>query len=328
MTNGQKIRLAAAFIALALCATWYVFTRAAADGNGHNSLTLYMFVADSHIHGHYDKLAEVWQPRIAGNWIAGRLCDAFAPDGNLTFPVYENLFAFYNTTWLLLLFVALIYLAENPLFAIPFVYAGVTYMLTPPDNVIITPWDLPSMFFWTLSYLLWRHKYYLPMVAVIVLGTAFKETVAVTAFLFFFTTLNWRTRGTLFGATFVGCLLLKLWITAAVLGSPRVFTADSQGHLGFLVFTDLFHPQVNHVIWVNAGTLVLALCLPMSTLADRGTKFILVAFLAGLTLACALAGTPYEFRQCLDVLPLSVLFIEQTVRRWQTADAASSAQTA
>ena len=53
-------------------------------------------------------MAEVWQPRIGGNWITGRLCDTFAPDGNLTFPVYERLFAFYNTAWVLLTFTALI----------------------------------------------------------------------------------------------------------------------------------------------------------------------------------------------------------------------------
>ena len=328
MTNRDKIKLVTAFIALSLCATWYVFTRAAADGNGHNSLTLYIFVADSHLHGHYNRLSEVWQARIGGNWIAGRLCDAFAPDGNLTFPVYENLFAFYNTTWFLLIFTALLYLADHPLFVIPLVYAGMTYMLTPPDNVIITPWDLPSMIFWTISYLLWQKKYYLPMVAVIVVGTAFKETVAVTALLFFFTTLNWRTRGTLFGATFVACLLLKLWITWAVLGQPKIFTADAQGHLGFQVFMDLLNPHINHFIWVNAGTFVLALCLPMRTLNDRGTKLILVVFLAGLTAACVLAGTPYEFRQCLDVLPLSVLYLQQTVRRWQNDDADRQTQPA
>jgi hypothetical protein len=85
-------------------------------------------------------------------------------------------------------------LADNPLFVIPLVFAGMVYTLTPTDNVVITPWDLPSMFFWTLSYLLWQRKQYIPMLAVIVLDTAFKETVAVTAFLFFFTTLSWRTR--------------------------------------------------------------------------------------------------------------------------------------
>jgi len=326
VANSVKIKLVAAFLALSFCATWFVFTHAAAHGNDHNSFNLYIFVADSHIGGHYDKLAEVWKPRIGGNWIAGRLCDAFVKDGDLSWPAYENIFAFYHAAWLLLIFGALIFLADNPLFVIPLVYAGMTYMLTPPDNVIITPWDLPSMFFWTVSYLFWQRKYYLPMLAVIVFGTAFKETVAVSAFLFFFTTLSWRRRWTLFGAAFVACLLLKMWITYAVLGHIRIFTADTPGHTGFNVFTDLINPHVNHFIWVNGGTFVVALCLPMKTLIDRGTKFILIVFLIGMTVACFLAATIYEFRQFLDVLPLSVLYLERTIRGWQKNDAVSQTQ--
>lgn len=140
-----------------------MFTRAAASGNSHNSLTLYIFVADSHVHGHYDQLADVWKPRIGGNWIAGRLCDAFAQDGGLSLPVYQNIFGFYNAAWLALIFTALICLADNALFVIPLVFAGMGYTLTPPDAVAITPWDLPSMFFWTLSFLLWQRKNYLWM---------------------------------------------------------------------------------------------------------------------------------------------------------------------
>jgi len=328
MTNSAKIKCVVAFLAISFCATWAIFTHAAAHGNSHNSLTLYIFVADSHIHGHYDKLAEVWKPRIGGNWIAARLCDAFATNGDLDIPVYENIFAFYNTAWLALIFVSILLLADNALFVIPLVYAGLMYTLTPPDNIIITPWDLPSMFFWTLAYLFWQRKYYLPMLATIVIGTAFKETVAVTAFLFFFTTLSWRTRGKLFGATFVACVLLKLWITYAVLGHARLFTADAQGNMSLQVFKDLLDPHINHFFWVNGGTFILALFLPMKTLEDRGTKCILLFFLLGMTAACILAGTPYEFRQFLDVLPISVIYLERTIRGWQSNNAVPQAQPA
>jgi hypothetical protein len=318
MTDAIKIKLVAAFIALSFCATWFVFTRAVASGNSQNSLTLYIFVADSHIHGHYDQLADVWKPRIGGNWIAGRLCDAFAQDGGLSLPVYQNVFGFYNATWLVLIFAALICFAENALFVIPLIFAGMSYVLTPPDDVIITPWDLPSMFFWTLTFLLWQRKSYRWMLTAIVLGTAFKETVAVTAFLFFFTTMSWRRRWTFFGAAFIACLLLKLWIAHSVLGQAKIFTADWHGHPGFEMFKDLLTPHINHFIWVNAGTFILALCLPMRTLNDKGTKFLLLVFLAGLTVACVLADTYFEFRQFLDVLPISVLYLDSTIQRWKT----------
>ena len=35
-------------------------------------------------------------------------------------------------------------------------------------------------------------------------------------------------------------------------------------------------PHINHFIWVNGGTFIVALFLPMKTLNDRGTKFILL----------------------------------------------------
>ncbi len=321
MTTTTRTKLIAAFIALSLCATWFSLMRAAANGNSKNSLTLYVFVADSHIHGHYDQLADVWKPRIGGNWIAGRLADAFADDGRLTEAAYQNVFGAYHAVWLLLIFATLICLADNPMFVIPLMFAGLCYSLTPPDNVTFFPWDLPSMFFWTLSFLLWQRKNYRWMLATIVLGTMFKETVAVMALLFFFTTISWRQRWALFGAAFVACLLLKLWITYAVMGQARVFTADSGGHLSFHVLKGLFTPHLNHVIWVNAGTFIVALFLPMRTLIDRGTKLVLAAFFAGLTVACVLAGTDFEFRQFLDVLPVSVLYLNRTIQNWRTSAA-------
>ena len=320
MTNTTKARLIATFIAFSLCVTWFLLTRGAANGNSQNSLTLYVFVADSHIHGHYDQLAGVWKSRIGGNWIAGRLADAFAQDGALSDAAYQSVFGAYNAVWLLLIFATLICLADNPVFVIPFVFAGLCYSLTPPDAVTIFPWDLPSMFFWTLSFLLWQRRNYLWMLAAIVLGTVFKETVAVTALLFFFTALNRRRRWVFFGVAFVACLLLRLWITHAVMGQAQVFTADSRGQLSSNVLKDLFTLHLNHFLWANAGTFIVALFLPMKTLADKGTKLVLVVFLAGLMAACALAATGLEFRQLLDVLPLSVLYLDRTIQNWRASE--------
>ena len=324
MTNTTKTRLIAVFIAFSLGVTWFLLTRGAANGNNQNSLTLYVFVADSHIHGHYDQLAGVWKARIGGNWIAGRLADAFAQEGALTDAAYQNVFGAYNAVWLLLIFAMLICLADNPVFTIPLVFAGLCYSLTPPGEVTIFPWDLPSMFFWTLSFLLWQRKHYRWMLAAIVLGTVFKETVAVTALLFFFTTIRWRRRWAFFGVTFVACLLLRLWITQAVMGQTQLFTADSGGHLSSNVLKELFTPHLNHFLWANAGTFIVALFLPMKTRVDKGTKLVLVVFLAGLMAACALAGTGLEFRQLLDVLPMSVLYLNRTIQNWRTSEVGPS----
>ena len=161
---------------------------------------------------------------------------------------------------------------------------------------------------------------------VIVAGTAFKETVAVTAFLFFFSPLNPRKRWTCFGAAFAGCLLLRLWISWVVRGHPWIFTAGAAGtggHPTLSVIYNLLDPHINHFIWVNAGSFVIALFLPMKTLADQGTKVVLFIFLTAMTVADSYSSH-YEFREFLDVLPLSVLYLNRAVQSWQTPGASSA----
>ena len=45
-----------------------------------------------------------------------------------------------------------------------------------------------------------------------------------------------------------------------------------------------------------------------------------------MTAACLLAATPYEFRQFLDVLPISVLYLGRTIQQWQNNSALSQTQ--
>lgn len=318
ISNTVKTKLIALFIALSLCVTWFLYTFALANGNTRDSLSPFVFTANSHIVNRYDQLPNVWRTRIGGNWIAGRLSDAVAHNGVLAKDDYQNIFGFYNAAWLFLTFVAIICLADNPLFVIPLVFAGMCYSLTPLEEVTIFPWDMPSLCFWTLVVLLFQQKRYLEMLVAIVIGTVFKETVAVTAFFFFFTTLSRRKRWAFFGAAFITCLLLRLWITDAVLGQPRIFTADVSGHSDVNVLKDLVTPRLNHFIWINAGTFIVALFLPMKTTFDKGAKCVLIVFFVGMATASALAGTAFEFRQFSDVLPVSILYLDRALQHWKT----------
>lgn len=324
MTNRTKTKLTAAFIALSLCVTWFWCTRAVANGNRNNSLTLFVFVADSHIQNHYDKLMDVWKPRIGGNWIAGRLSDAFAHDGALTDAAYQNVFGLYNAGWLLLIFAALICLADNPMFVIPLVFAGMCYSLTPPDDVTIYPWDMPSVFFFTLSFLLWQRRNFGWMLATIIVGTVFKETCAITALLYFFAPLDWKKKIRFFGSAFAVCLLLKLWITQAVMGHMQICTATfskSGTDSGFSLVTltqnlqDFFSPYGALFLGVNAGTFFVALLLPARTLAEKGIKTVLAVFLVGQSFA----GAYRELREFMDVLPMSVLYLNGIIQNWRTS---------
>lgn len=323
MTHTTRTKLTTAFIALSLCMTWFWFTRASANGNRNNSLTLFVFVADSHIQNHYDQLMDVWKPRIGGNWIAGRLADAFAHDGSLSEGAYQNVFGAYNAGWLLLIFGVLICLADNPLFVIPLVFAGMCYSLTPPDDVTIYPWDMPSVFFFTLSFLLWQRRNFGWMLTTIIVGTAFKETCAVTALLYFFAPLDWKKKIGYFGSAFAVCLLLKLWITQAMMGHMQICTATftkSGNDSGFSLLTlkqnlqDFFGLYGAIFIGVNAGTFIVALLLPARTLAEKGIKTVLVVFFIGQSFA----GAYRELREFMDVLPMSVLYLNRIVQNWRT----------
>ncbi len=320
MKKLTRTRFIALFIALALSVTWFEVIRPTAFGNSNNSITPFVFTADSHQFSHHDKLLEVWKPRVGGIWIAGRLVDAVSVNGEMNKERYANAYASYHAAWLLLLFVALVCFADHPIFIIPMVFAGLIYTLTPPDDITTYPWDMPSVFFFTLSFLLWQRGNYVWMLTTIVLGTAFKETVAVTALLFFFTPLAWKKRLGFFGSAFVGCVLLKIWITSAVMGHAQLATAtyNGGGSESFSFDTlnhnlgEFFSLHLNHFLWINAGTFVVALLLPVKTMEAKGIKTVLAVFFVGQSLA----GAYREFREWMDVLPMSVIYLSSTVDQW------------
>src|SRR5208282_6725512 len=76
---------------------------------------------------------------------------------------------------------------------------------------------------------------------------------------------------------------------------------------------NIFTPTVNHFIFVNAGTFLVALFLPMRTKIQRGTKAIILLFFAGELLS----GSLNEFRIMLEVLPVSILYLKQTLDDWK-----------
>ncbi len=354
--NAFKTKLVALFIALSLCVTWFYLIRVLPLYNSFNSITPCVFCSDVHgggmciqrpmslgtnrvifflpdpttNGGDYKKVVKVWRPRVAGIWLAGHLLQMktepaqVAATNGVAIPAmmikmetFQNVFGLYHTGWLLLTFSVLIAFEESPVFIVLAVFAGMMYYLTPPDNVVSYPWDMPSMFFFTLACLLWMRGWFYWMLATIVLGTAFKETVAVTAFLFFFTKLKWKQKAGFFGAAFVACLLLKLWITQVVMGHAQIWTANLNdlhpGKFGTLVanVANLVHPHWNHFVWTNAGMLVVAFVLPAKTRLEWGIKTVLAVFCVGQFFA----GNVQEFREFLDVLPISVIYLSRTIEQ-------------
>lgn len=314
--NIIKVRLIGLFIALSLSVTYYYLIKPWAMGTPGNSTNFWVFSSMSHADYHLSSLYKVWRPRVGGLWLAGRLIDSVVHNGHLKVENVQHVFGLYHACWLFLFFAMLVFLVEDPIFIMLGCFAGLFYMFTPLADHYSYPWDMPSMLFFTLSYLLWLRKRYIPMLIVIFFGTLFKETVAVTAILFFFTDLSWKKRITYFMAAFFSTLFLKIAITLAVDGKIEILTQDlTRGnHSGKLetVITnikELFTPQWNHFIFVNAGTFVVAMFLPIRNKVDLGTKVILVVFFCGEMLAGAL----HEYRIMLEALPISILYIRRSL---------------
>jgi len=348
LTNGTKTKLIGLFIALSLSVTYFYMIRPWALGMPGNSTNLWVFTADSKVNNHLSSLYTVWRPRIGGIWLAGRMVDSIIKDGLINLQDYQSnnivvltvtsqqnqqvfgkyfytedyrdIFGLYHAAWLFLFFVLLIFLLEDPVFVMLGCFAGLFYMLTPAANYYSYPWDMPSMMFFTLSYLCWLKKRYPLMLVVIFTGTLFKETAAVTAVLFFFTDLNWKKRISYFLAAFVSTLLLKMAITAVVDGKIEILTQDlTRGDQSGKLMTlennlpVLFGLRWNHFIFVNAGTFIAALFLPMRTKVETGTKAILLLFFCGQLLA----GSMNEFRIMLEVLPVSILYLKHALEYWK-----------
>jgi hypothetical protein len=72
---------------------------------------------------------------------------------------------------------------------------------------------------------------------------------------------------------------------------------------------ELFTPDWNHFIFVNAGTFIAAMFLPMRTKIELGTKVILLLFFCGQMFAGAL----HEYRIMLESLPISILYLRQSL---------------
>lgn len=286
-----------------------------------------VFSSMSKINNHLDLLG-VWQARIAGLWIAGQFVDHIVANGQIPMDAYQNVFGLYQAGWLLVFYLMLIWFFPNPLFLMFGIFAGLHYILTPAANYYLYPWDFPAMVFFTLNYLLWLRKKYLWMLLAIFVGCPFKETVAVTAVLFFFADLPVKKRIACFTIATLLVLLQKIAIMEILYGRATVVTQNfySDPLLGFTGtiawanLRELFALKWNHFIFVNAGTLVIALLLPARSKAQWGTKILLSVFLG-----CQfLAGSFNEFRIMLEMLPVSLLCIAEYANIFPSPPAAVS----
>jgi hypothetical protein len=314
--NTLKTKFVCLFVALSLAVTYYYIVKPFAMGTPGNGTNFWVFSAMSKANPHLNAIYPVWRSRIGGMWISGKLVDSVVKDGQLRIDAAQLVFGIYHSVWLFLFFAMLIFLVDDPLFAITACFACMLYMFTPKASYYAYPWDIPGMTFFTLNYLLWRRKSYNLMLAVMVVGYAFKETIILSGILFFFTDLTKWNKVRYLAATAAIAFFMKIGITLAIDGKISLvtnqFISGTQKNpfkdsTFFLNIKELTTPSLNHFIFVNGGTFIISLLLPIRTKIERGTKAVIGIF----SLAALLAGALNEFRIMLDILPISILAIRE-----------------
>ncbi len=314
--NRLRTNAVCLVVALSLAVTYFYMIRPLALGRPNDKTNLWVFSAMSKSSPHLGAIYPVWRSRVAGMWISGQLMDDAVKNGQLSAEDLQDAFGLYHSVWLFLFFVMLGFLVTDPLFAIMACFGCMFYMFTPRAAMYSYPWDIPAMLFFTLNYLLWRKGQYAVMLAIMIIGYLFKETIMLSGVLYLFSDLPKWHKVRYLVATVAIATVMKASITLGVDGKisfvTNQFISGTQAN-AFIDSTflhnvkELTTPTMNHFLFVNGGTFILSLLLPMRTRIEKGTKAMLGLF----SVASMLAGALNEFRIMLDILPISILAVRE-----------------
>jgi len=306
------------FVALSLCVTYYFLVAYFAVGSPNNYTNGWVFTSCSIPGFHLDKIGDVWKGRLSGLLLSGWLFDFVVEDNRFGVGQYENLFGLYQSVWLFLLFLAVMFALRHSLFINLGIFAGLMYGFTPASGLYFYPWDLPGTLFFTLAILFFARRQMFLMAVATCAGCFFKETVLVCALLALFAgQWKWWKRMLTFVAIVAvyvlgkKLLLSQLHLHVAAFSMNNATSPIDLFRRTLLIgnVETFFSPTLNHVIFVNAGTLLAVLALGWRR---RFLPYmaVIVIYLGGQFLY----GGINEFRIFMQILPLSLMLMSE---RWQ-----------
>ncbi len=320
LVAGTKRRLLffELFVALSLGATYYLLVENFAVGSPNNHTNGWVFTSCSFSGFHLDKLGDIWKGRLSGLLLSGWLFDSLVKDNKFGVEQCESLLGLYQSLWLFLLFLAVIFALRHSLFINLGIFAGLTYGFTPASGLYFYPWDLPATLFFTLAVLFFERRQMFLMTVAICAGCFFKETVLVCALLVLFASpWKWGKRVLAFAGIVAAYVLGKIFLLSQLHFQVAAFSVNSATQLTGLFrpallienFKALLSPTLNHAIFVNAGTLVAVLALGWRR---RFLPYmaVIVVYLGGQFMY----GGLNEFRIFMQILPLSLILLSE---RWQ-----------
>jgi hypothetical protein len=306
------------------------------DGNQMNAY-LFTFLS-RHPYTQKDMISgfDNWRARLAGPLITGWMFDTTLKDvtisgqngvstsrvvfGGYAFTTPQIVFGFYHALWLFLLFVVLILHRKDALLIILGVFSGLMYNVTIPSGAWFCPWDMPTLFFFTWACLLYDRGQFFPLLVVVWLGSLFKETALCCALLVLLGE-HWPLKKRIagFAVLALACLVTRRLLMAICGVKTMFFALNNAGNFHDLaqktwrVFSGnihtLFSPDLNHVLFVNAGALFIMMLIPWRNRRDVVFKILAVVFIIGQFLC----GSISEFRIWYELLPLGWMVISETL---------------
>ncbi len=308
------------FMVLSLSVSYFFLVRTYITRG--DPMNRYVFTAGSEKFYSLDlpTINDAWKGRLSGLLFSGAMIDFAVREHTVTKEQIErgnNVFGLYHAFWLLLLFLAVIFALRHSLFINLGIFAGLVYNFSPAAGPYFYPWDLPATLFFTLAVLFFERRQMFLMAAAICVGCFFKETVLACAVLALFAShWKWWKRVLLFAVLVAAYVAGKNFLLSQL--SLNVFSF-SMGYASnfvelfrhtFLIYNlkVLFSATINHVIFANAGTLVVVLVLGWRMRFLPYMTLIFV-FLGGQLIY----GGFNEFRIFMDILPLSLILLSE---RW------------
>jgi len=340
------------FVAISLVVYYFflMFPQAQAprqnDGNEWNAY-LFTFLSDHPYSPHKDLYSEIdaWKARLPGPLISGWVYDSglkiwakvtggnvVRPRqmifGNYRFDVPTVLFSFYHSIWLLLLFLILVLHRKDALLIMVGTFSGLMYNFIMPSGQWFFPWDLPAMFFFTWAWLVYDKRSFFGLFVVVWLGSLFKETILCCALLVLLGE-HWQLKKRIAGfLAIVTVSLLTRKLFMSMYGVNTMIFAGNEAENIHDFFSkawscfvysnlkDLFSLDLDHVLFINAGTLFIMMMIPWRNRRDVVLKILVIAFIIG---QCFF-GDFTEFRIWYEVLPLGWMLISEAVlNRYQLA---------
>lgn len=254
-----------------------------------------------------------WTPRIFSLKVGYAFTRGAEAEGKLDMPRFARKAGLYVAVWLGLIFLLyLMTLRERALLPILGTYCAVAFGYMPGIVDRVMPWDMPALFFYTLFICLLIRGNLKPLLFIMPIAVAFKETAALLALAFLFTGEPRARRLRQFA------LALALAVAARLAAARATHTLGGgiPGNLALLwanlryCVTGAFpHPEwyiplqrIDHPLLINAGLFTAFLLAPPR---DRNAPCLWSIFII-FTGMMLLSGVIFEYRIWFELIPISL----------------------